>query len=60
MTSDMKKEKLALLRTLAAEGFDELDQGRGTIIDSEPQLRKHIGQIGRRAIQTSKRAPPGR
>ena len=44
-------EKLALLRALAAEGFDELDQGRGAIIEGPQQLRKYIGQIGRRAAQ---------
>ena len=44
-------EKLALLRSLATEGFGELDQGRGTVLDGERQLRKFIGQIGRRATQ---------
>ncbi len=33
------------------EGFDELDQGLGTVIDGEEQLRKFIGQIGRRAAR---------
>ena len=42
-----EEEKLALLRSLAAEGFEELDQGRGTVIDGQRQLRKVIGQIGR-------------
>jgi antitoxin ParD1/3/4 len=46
-----EEEKLALLRSLAREGFDELDQGRGTVIDGERQLRKFIGQIGRRAAR---------
>jgi antitoxin ParD1/3/4 len=46
-----EEEKLALLRSLAAEGFDELDQGRGTVVDGERHLRKFIGQIGRRAAQ---------
>jgi antitoxin ParD1/3/4 len=46
-----EEEKIALLRSLAAEGFDELDQGRGTIIDGPRQLRKFIGQIGRRAAR---------
>ena len=55
-----EEEKLALLRSLAAEGFDELDQGRGTAIGGERQLRKYIGQIGRRAAQKVKRPTPGR
>jgi antitoxin ParD1/3/4 len=46
-----EEEKLTLLRSLAAEGFDELDQGQGTVIDGQRQLRKLIGQIGRRAAQ---------
>ena len=55
-----EEEKLALLRRLAAEGFHELDQGRGAAIDGERQLRKFIGQIGRRAARNVKRAAPGR
>ncbi len=44
-------EKLALLRSLAKDGFDELDQGRGTNIDGQRELRKFIGQLGRRAAK---------
>ena len=54
------EEKLALLRSLAAEGFDDLDQGRGTVIDGERELRTFIGQIGRRAAQKPKRTAKGR
>jgi antitoxin ParD1/3/4 len=46
-----EEEKLALLRSLAAEGFEALDQGRGTVVDDEQQLRKHIARIGRRAAR---------
>ena len=49
------EEKLALLRSLAAEGFDELDQGGGTVIEGERQLRKFVAQLGRRAAQKAKR-----
>jgi antitoxin ParD1/3/4 len=45
------EDKLALLRSLAAEGFNELNQGRGTIIDAETQLRDFIAQIGRRCAE---------
>ena len=55
-----EEEKLALLRALAAEGFGELDQGRGTTIDGTRQLRKFIGQIGCRAARKVKRPAPGR
>jgi antitoxin ParD1/3/4 len=50
-----EEEKLALLRSLAAQGFDELDQGRGTVIEGQRQLRKFIGQLGRRAAEKAKR-----
>jgi antitoxin ParD1/3/4 len=46
-----EEQKLELLRSLAAEGFNALDQGRGTIIDGQRQLQKFIGQIGRRAAR---------
>ena len=44
-------EKLTLLRALAAEGFRELDQGEGTLIDGEQELTDLVGQIGRRAVE---------
>jgi hypothetical protein len=46
-----KEEKLASLRSLAKEGFDELDRGQGTILDDEQQLQEFISQIGRRAAR---------
>lgn len=44
-------EKLALLRSLASEAFDELDRGQGISIANEPRLADFIGQIGRRATE---------
>lgn len=43
------EQKLAALRALASEAFNELDQGQGTAIDGGEQLAELIGQIGRRA-----------
>jgi antitoxin ParD1/3/4 len=43
------KEKLALLRSLAAAGFAEIDQGRGIVVSSKSQLKELIGEAGRRA-----------
>ncbi len=40
-------EKLALLRSLAKEGFDQLDQGQGTVVNGRRELREIIGQLGR-------------
>jgi antitoxin ParD1/3/4 len=45
------EEKLKSLRSLASEGFDELDRGRGAAIDGELQLREFIGRIRRRAAE---------
>ncbi len=48
-------EKLALLRSLAAEAFEQLDQGQGIEIRGERQLAGLIGRIGRRAGKSPKR-----
>lgn len=45
-------EKLALLRRLAAEGFDALDQGQGLVLSNENTLRNAIARIGRRAAKS--------
>lgn len=47
--SQVRERKLALLKKLAAEGFDALDQGRGLSLDGDEQLADAIGRIGRRA-----------
>jgi len=49
--SQEEQEKLAALRALAAQGVDELDQGRGIVLDGREQLAEFIGQIGRRAAK---------
>ena len=46
-------EKLALLRSMAADAFNELDRGQGIVIDSREQLAEFIGQVGRRAAKWS-------
>lgn len=40
------QEKLLLLKALAAEGFEQLDQGQGIEIDSPQQLSEFIESIG--------------
>jgi len=47
-----EQERLAALRALAAEGFDDLDQGRGVILDGGERLAEYIGQFGRRAAKS--------
>jgi antitoxin ParD1/3/4 len=54
-----EKQKLALLRALAAEGFDQLDQAQGIAIDDERQLSDVISRIGRRAVKQVKRTARG-
>jgi hypothetical protein len=46
---DEDKARLSLLRSLAADGFSELDQGRGVPFDDEKELANYVRQIGRRA-----------
>jgi len=41
--------KLDILRRLAAEGFEELDQGQGTELNNIEELSNFISQIGQRA-----------
>jgi len=52
-------EKLALLRSLASEGFRELDQGQGIVLDGRQQLSEFIGQIGREAAEEVKQRTIG-
>ncbi len=47
-------EKLTLLHSLATEGFQELDQGQGIVLDGEQPLAEFIGQIGRQASRELK------
>ncbi len=46
------QQKLALLRTLAAEGFEQIDQGQGIELPNEQRLAAHIAKLGRRAAKS--------
>jgi antitoxin ParD1/3/4 len=48
------KEKLKLLRSLASEGFGQLDQGHGIVMEDEDELAEFVGHIGRRAAEKHK------
>jgi antitoxin ParD1/3/4 len=54
-----EREKLALLRSLAAEAFQQLDQGQGIAIGSERELARVIGRLGRGAAGSPKRRLKG-
>jgi antitoxin ParD1/3/4 len=47
----LEDEKLVALRSMAAEGFDELDRGQGMVIEGEQQLVDFISATGRRAAE---------
>ena len=49
-----EQEKIKLLQSLAAEAFDELDQGKGIEIVGAKNLKAFIGRIGRRASAKDK------
>ncbi len=49
-----EQEKLKLLRILATEGFDQIDQGEGVEFENEQQLSNCIAELGRRASGTAK------
>ena len=46
-----EEQKLSLLRSLAQQGFDEIDQGRGIELRTEKSLKSHIAKLGRRAAR---------
>ncbi len=47
------EQKLAMLRRLAKQGFDEIDQGKGIELTSEKGLKSHIAKLGRRAARNA-------
>ena len=49
------RAQLALLRSLASEGFQELDQGKGIKLDSDQELEDFMRGIGRRVSSRVKR-----
>lgn len=47
-----EEQQLSLLKKLAKEGFDSLDQGKGLAFSNESTLRNAIAKIGRRASKS--------
>ena len=43
------EQRLALLRSLAVEGFDQIDQGQGIELPTQQRLSAHIARLGRQA-----------
>jgi antitoxin ParD1/3/4 len=50
-----EQKKVALLRSLASEAFQELDQGKGITIGDDRELEDLMRQIGRRAVSSGRR-----
>ncbi|MCA9091917.1 MAG: type II toxin-antitoxin system ParD family antitoxin [Planctomycetaceae bacterium] len=44
-----ERTKLELLKSLAKEGFDELDQGKGIELQGDDELIRHIRTLGKKA-----------
>lgn len=55
-----EREKLALLRALAKEGFDRIDQGQGIEINGSRQLSEFITGLGTAAAKGRKSGGNGR
>jgi len=52
--SEEETQKLEILRSLAREGIEQLDQGRGIEIRSRRELNTLITRLGRRAVVKAK------
>ena len=46
-----EQQKLDLLRALASEGFDQLNQGQGIVLESPRKLESFIEKIGQRVAR---------
>jgi antitoxin ParD1/3/4 len=54
-----ERQKLALLRKLAAKGFDQLDQGQGIELQGAEQIEGFVRGIGQRAAKRVSRRSEG-
>ena len=54
-----EEEKLSLLRSLALQGFEQLDQGQGIETNGDEQLADFVGQIGRRTAMIAEQPSGG-
>jgi antitoxin ParD1/3/4 len=55
-----EQQKLSLLRSLASDAFQQLDQGAGIEINGKQELAEFIGQLGRRASSAKQRRSRGK
>ncbi|MCE9546181.1 MAG: type II toxin-antitoxin system ParD family antitoxin [Planctomycetia bacterium] len=52
--TEQDRRKLELLRALAKEGFDQVDQGQGIAFDNEDQLADYFAKLRRRVSKELK------
>lgn len=55
--SQTEERKLTLLKRLATEGFEALDQGRGVSLAGDEQLADVVARIGHRAAKVDSSRP---
>lgn len=48
-TTTEQEQQLTLLRNLAAEGFEQIDQGQGIELPRQQHLSAHIAELGRQS-----------
>jgi antitoxin ParD1/3/4 len=53
--AEEERQKLEILRSLAREGINQLDQGQGIEIRSRAELKSLIVRLGRPAVSKAKR-----
>lgn len=53
------KRRIELLQQLADEGFRQLDQGEGVVLNAGSQLATHISKLGRQAEKLAKSRKSG-
>jgi antitoxin ParD1/3/4 len=58
-STEEEREKLALLRKLAAEGFQQIDQGHGIELSGRQRLSGHVARLGRQAAKRDSRRENG-
>ncbi|MFM8479400.1 MAG: type II toxin-antitoxin system ParD family antitoxin [Planctomycetaceae bacterium] len=53
LTTSEGEQRLALLRSLAVEGFGQIDQGQGIELPTQQRLSAHIARLGRQAARAA-------
>jgi antitoxin ParD1/3/4 len=53
------EQRLAVLRNLAAEGFEQIDQGQGIELPNRQRLSAHIAELGHQAARPARHRESG-